>query len=75
MIITLGISVSDVFITDKFWLLSILFTNLFGYIDIIATPQVATSRVYYSWASCQMHKIAGCACAGDAGNVFPGTAG
>ena len=23
------------------------------------------------WASCQMRKIAGCACAGNAGNVFP----
>ena len=25
-----------------------------------------------SWASCQIRKIAGCACAGNAGNVFPG---
>ena len=25
----------------------------------------------YSWASYQIHKIAGCACAGNAGNVFP----
>ena len=25
------------------------------------------------WASCQMRKIAGCACAGKAGNVFPNT--
>ena len=24
-----------------------------------------------SWASCQIRKIAGCACAGNAGNVFP----
>ena len=23
------------------------------------------------WASCQIHKIAGCACPGNAGNVFP----
>ena len=27
------------------------------------------------WASCQMRKITGCACAGNAGNVFPATAG
>ena len=27
------------------------------------------------WASCQIRKIAGCACAGNAGNVFPATAG
>ena len=26
-----------------------------------------------SWASYQIRKIAGCACAGNAGNVFPGT--
>ena len=25
------------------------------------------------WASCQIRKIAGCACAGNAGNVFPAT--
>ena len=25
----------------------------------------------YIWASCQIRKIAGCACAGNAGNVFP----
>ena len=27
------------------------------------------------WACCQIRKIAGCACAGNAGNVFPATAG
>ena len=27
------------------------------------------------WASCQMRKIVGCACAGNAGNFFPATAG
>ena len=27
------------------------------------------------WASCQIRKIVGCACAGDAGNVFPANAG
>ena len=27
------------------------------------------------WASCQIRKIAGCSCAGNAGNVFPATAG
>ena len=31
------------------------------------------SGVGLSWASCQMRKIAGCACAGNAGNVFPAT--
>ena len=29
----------------------------------------------YTWASCQIRKIAGCACAGNAGNVFPADAG
>ena len=28
-----------------------------------------------AWASCQIHKIADCACAGNAGNVFPATVG
>ena len=28
----------------------------------------------WQWASCQIRKIAGCACAGNAGNVFPATA-
>ena len=28
-----------------------------------------------SWASCQIRKIAGCACGGNAGNVFPPTTG
>ena len=28
---------------------------------------------YVTWASYQIRKIAGCACAGDAGNVFPAT--
>ena len=28
-----------------------------------------------AWASCQIPKIAGCPCAGNAGNVFPATAG
>ena len=26
---------------------------------------------YWPWASCQIRKIAGCACAGNAGNLFP----
>ena len=28
-------------------------------------------RIYAPWASYQIRKIAGCACAGNAGNVFP----
>ena len=32
-------------------------------------------RNAFPWASCQMNKIAGCACAGNAGNVFPAAAG
>ena len=33
------------------------------------------SSLHVPWASCQIRKIAGCACAGNAGNVFPATAG
>ena len=29
----------------------------------------------YTWASCQIRKIEGCACAGNVGNVFPATMG
>ena len=29
----------------------------------------------WEWASCHIRKIVGCACAGNAGNVFPATAG
>ena len=29
----------------------------------------------FPWASCQIRKVAACACAGNAGNVFPATAG
>ena len=36
---------------------------------------VITSNIYvgctHPWASCQMHKTVGCACAGNAGNVAP----
>ena len=34
-----------------------------------------TCTINLVWASCQIHKIAGCACAGYAGNVFPATVG
>ena len=33
--------------------------------------QVALISPSLSWTSYQIHKIAGCACAGNAGNVFP----
>ena len=37
-----------------------------------ATP---ATKGLYAWASCQIRKIPGYACAGNAGNVFPATAG
>ena len=33
--------------------------------------QIGTSHQQPSWASYEIRKIAGCACAGNAGNVFP----
>ena len=36
---------------------------------------LSTNRPCSLWASNQIHKIAGCACAGNAGVVFPATAG
>ena len=34
-------------------------------------PQKTTGVITYPWASYQIRKIEGCACAGNAGNVFP----
>ena len=34
-----------------------------------------TTKGVNLWASCQIHKIAACACTGNAGNVLPATAG
>ena len=55
--------------------------HLFGYnLGIYKTWEiyVNTLRPEQKWSpcpSCQIRKIAGCACAGNAGNVFPATAG
>ena len=37
----------------------------------VMTPIIAMELDYTQWASYQIRKIAGCACAGNAGNVFP----
>ena len=37
----------------------------------ILSPDLNTKYNIYQWASDQIRKIAGCACAGNAGNVFP----
>ena len=36
---------------------------------------ISPISIYSPWASCQIHKIACCACARNAGDVFPATAG
>ena len=36
-------------------------------------PAITPRRVNYLRVSCQVHKIAGCACTRNAGNVFPAT--
>ena len=38
---------------------------------ILATCAISVLRNNTQWASCQIRKLAGCACAGNAGNVFP----
>ena len=43
----------------------------FGILKPVVTD-TSVKREMYPWASYQIHKIAGCACAGNAGNVFPG---
>ena len=39
-------------------------------VDLLCKLSIASVNVIV-WASCQIRKIAGCACAGNAGNVFP----
>ena len=36
-----------------------------------ASPTHTNCHIVLAWASCQIHIIADCACAGNAGNVFP----
>ena len=43
--------------------------------ETIITDWKPYSPAWVAWASYQILKIAGCACAGNAGNVFPATAG
>ena len=54
--------VSDDFNKDVY-----IYTYIYRYIYIFGGT--------LPWASCQIRKIAGCACAGNAENVFPATAG
>ena len=42
---------------------------------VIAWHRTCIKPLLSQWASCQIRKFAGCACAGNAGNVFPATAG
>ena len=64
--------------------MTILTHKFCGNQDIISYMQFLKGRLtvqtsdkvkslYPTWASCQIHKIAGCACAGNAGDVFPAT--
>ena len=41
--------------------------SFFTHLDVV----VFLPHTYITWASYQIRKIAGCACAGNAGNVFP----
>ena len=36
-----------------------------------AMQTICKHRMHLSWASCQIRTFAGCACAGNVGNVFP----
>ena len=46
-------------------------TYSLGSIKPHSWEQTSTKCADSPWASCQIRKIAGCACAGNAGNVFP----
>ena len=52
--------VSPLDLTDRFTLL-------------VLKPEYSGITRLIPWVSCQISKIAGCACAGKAGNVFPAT--
>ena len=45
----------------------------FSYMNPRSWPSNDRCRIISQWASCQICKIAGCAYAGNAGNVFPAT--
>ena len=52
----------------------------FGYFIILSSIITFTKtntirRKPFAWTSCQIREIAGCACAWNAGNVFPATVG
>ena len=42
---------------------------------IILVVVIMCCRIVHAWASCQIHKITGYACARNVGNVFPSTTG
>ena len=42
-----------------------------GYSHILNSSSWKACMTFHTWASYQIRKIAGCACAGNAGNVFP----
>ena len=43
--------------------------------NLMGKSKELAARHFAPWASYQMRKITGCACAGNAGNVFPTAAG
>ena len=48
-----------------FWLMTLCRHSVINFFSYV---------FFKTWASCQIRKIASCACAGNAGNVFPATA-
>ena len=51
---------------------TILASKILNHFLSAATQYSAIEKaVSTSWASCQIRKIASCACAGNAGNIFP----
>ena len=52
-----------------------LWNGRVGQHNVTGTANDNIMAMFFTWASYQIHEIAGCACAGNAGNVFPTTAG
>ena len=74
----------DCYYMSKHWLNHVNQTHLYLASKCCQVSQASVTKieplsvnmthwVWVSWASCQIHKSASCACAGNAGNVFPAT--
>ena len=48
-----------------------MWQNIRTHVALLISVRISRSLETFTWVSYQIRKIAGCACAGNAGNVFP----